>query len=93
MFQLFYELLSRFISRMIRHVSYQGTSHIHNINPALENEFALMEKMGTIIPLDQWAELWEKIAEKMKETDALNMDPKQTVLDILNMISAALRLN
>ncbi|MCP5381793.1 MAG: DNA polymerase III subunit delta' [Kordiimonadaceae bacterium] len=93
MFQLFHELLSRFISRMIRHVSYQGTSHIHNIKPALENEFALMEKLGAIIPLDQWAELWEKIAEKMKATDALNMDPKQTVLDILNMISAALRLN
>ncbi|MEZ5759264.1 MAG: DNA polymerase III subunit delta' [Emcibacteraceae bacterium] len=93
MFQLFYELLSRFISRMIRHVSYQGTSHTHNIKPALENEFELMEKLGQIIPLDQWAELWEKIAEKMKATDALNMDPKQTVLDILNMISAALRLN
>ncbi len=91
MFLLFSEMLSQFISRMIRHVSYQGTNHTHNIKEALENEFELMEELGAIIPLDQWAELWEKISEKMKATDALNMDRKQTVIDILNMISSALK--
>jgi len=91
MFLLFSEMLSQFISRMIRHVSYHGTNHTHNIKEALENEFELMEELGTIIPLDQWADLWEKISEKMMATDLLNMDKKQTVIDILNMISSALR--
>ena len=50
-----------------------------------------MEELGTIIPLDQWAELWEKISEKMKATDILNMDRNQTVIDILNMINSALK--
>ena len=91
MFLLFSEMLSQFISRMIRHVSYKGTDHTHNIKEALENEFELMEELGAIKPLDQWAELWEKISVKMKATDALNMDRKQTVIDILNMISSALK--
>lgn len=91
MFLLFSEMLSQFISRMIRHVSYKGTNHTHNIKEALENEFELMEELGTIIPLDQWAELWEKISEKMIVTDLLNMDRKQTVIDTLNMISASLK--
>lgn len=90
-FLLFSEMLSQFISRMIRHVSYQDTAHTHNIKEALTEEFKLMEELGAIIPLDQWAELWEKISEKMKATDLLNMDRKQTVIDILNMINSALK--
>ena len=91
MFLLFSEMLSQFISRLIRHVSYQGTDHTHNIKEALTEEFKLMEELGAIIPLDQWAELWEKISEKMKAADLLNMDRKQTVIDILNMINAKLK--
>lgn len=90
-FLLFSEMLSQFISRMVRHVSYLNTDHTHNIKEALTEEFNLMEELGAIIPLDQWASLWEKISEKMKVTDQLNMDRKQTVIDILNMINAALK--
>lgn len=90
-FLLFSEMLSQFISRMVRHVSYLNTDHTHNIKEALTEEFNLMEELGAIIPLDQWASLWEKISEKMKVTDQLNMDRKQTVIDILNMINTALK--
>jgi len=92
MFLLFSEILSHFISRMIRHVSYKGTVHTHNIKESLESEFELMEKLGAIIPLDQWAELWEKISLRMKEADALNMDRKQTVINILILINSALKI-
>ncbi|MBT5765606.1 MAG: DNA polymerase III subunit delta' [Kordiimonadaceae bacterium] len=90
-FLLFSEMLSQFISRMVRHVSYLNTGHTHNIKEALTEEFKLMEELGEIIPLDQWAGLWEKISEKMKVTDQLNMERKQTVIDILNMINSALK--
>lgn len=90
-FLLFSEMLSQFISRMVRHVSYLNTDHTHNIKEALTEELKLMEELGAIIPLDQWASLWEKISEKMKVTDQLNMDRKQTVIDILNMINSALK--
>ncbi|MDG1859174.1 MAG: hypothetical protein P8I94_08725, partial [Emcibacteraceae bacterium] len=90
-FHLFSEMLSQFISRMIRHVSYKGSDHTHNIKEALTEEFNLMEELGVIIPLDQWAELWEKISDKMKVCDQLNMDRKQTVIDILNMINSDLK--
>lgn len=89
-FMLFSEMLSQFINRMIRHVSYLNSDHTHHMVPALNDEFILMEKMGVIIPLDQWAELWEKISTKITATDLLNMDKKQTVLDILNMINSAM---
>lgn len=92
-FKLFSELLSHFISRMIRHVSYLNTDHTHNIKEALTEEFALMEELGTNIPLDQWAELWEKVTEKMTTAERLHMDRKQTVIDILNMINSAIRKN
>ena len=91
MFLLFSEMLSQFISRMVRHVSYKGSGHTHNIKEALTEEFKLMEELGAIIPLDQWAELWEKISVKMKAADLLNMDRKQTVIDTLNMINSALK--
>ena len=90
-FLLFSEMLSQFISRMVRHTSYLNTGHTHNIKEALTEEFDLMEELGAIIPLDQWAELWEKISEKIKVTDQLNMDRKQTVIDILNVINTALK--
>jgi len=92
MFLLFSEMLSQFISRMIRHVSYLNSNHTHNIKEALTEEFKLMEELGSIIPLDQWAELWEKISTKMVRTDLLNMDRKQTVIDILNMINFSIRV-
>ena len=92
MFLLFSEMLSHFISRMIRHVSYKGTIHTHNIKQSLENEFQLMDELGAIIPLDQWAELWEKVSVQMKEADALNMDRKQTVINILIHINSALKI-
>ena len=77
---------------MIRHVSYKGTIHTHNIKQSLENEFQLMDELGAIIPLDQWAELWEKVSVQMKEADALNMDRKQTVINILIHINSALKI-
>ena len=92
MFLLFSEMLSHFISRMIRYVSYKGTIHTHNIKQSLENEFELMDELGAIIPLDQWAELWEKVSVQMKEADALNMDRKQTVINILIHINSALKI-
>ncbi|MBT5186529.1 MAG: hypothetical protein HOM01_06965, partial [Kordiimonadaceae bacterium] len=91
MFLLFSEMLSQFITRMIRHVCYLNSDHTHNIKEALTTEFALMEQLGTNIPLDQWAELWEKTSKKIIKADLLNMDRKQTVIDIFNMISAALK--
>jgi DNA polymerase III subunit delta' len=91
-FLLFSEMLSQFINRMIRHVSYLNTDHTHRMAPALNGEFELMEQMGAIIALDQWAELWEKISQKIITTNLLNMDKKQTVIDILNMINSSLRV-
>ena len=91
-FQLFGDLLTRFINRMIRHVSFIQTQHKLRIAPALDGEFQLMERLGAIIPLDQWAELWEKISQKLAQVDHLNMDKKHTVIDIFTMINSATRV-
>lgn len=84
---LFGELLSSFINRMIRHVAALENGETSAAKAALTGELDLMVQLGQRIPLDQWAELWEKILHKMNR---VNLDRKQVILNILTLISQRL---
>lgn len=85
---LFIELLTSFISRMIRHVAALEGGHDSQVKAALTGEIELMEQLGQRLPLDQWVILWEKILDK---TGRVNLDHKQVILNILTLINQWLR--
>ncbi|VAW01659.1 hypothetical protein MNBD_ALPHA01-1197 [hydrothermal vent metagenome] len=54
------------------------------VKAVLSGELELMAQLGARLPLDQWAELWEKITRKMGR---INLDRKQVILNILTLLS------
>lgn len=88
---LFGELLTRFISRLTRHVAHLdqgGPSDASPVRPVLTGELELMAEMGRRISLDQWVDLWEKVSHKM---GLINLDRKQVVLNILTLLNQSLK--
>jgi len=83
-YTLFTELLSSFITRMIRHVAAMESSHESPVKETLAGEGELMERLGQRLALDQWVELWEKILDK---TGRINLDRRQVILNILTLIN------
>ncbi len=87
---LFGELLTSFISRMIRHAAFRG-QHAEPaespVLPVLTGELDLMIRLGRRISLDQWVDLWEKVSRKMGQ---INLDRKQVVLNILTLLNQKL---
>lgn len=83
-YALFGELLTAFISRMIRHVAALNGGKASPVREVLNGECDLMVRLGQRIELDQWAELWEKICHKM---DQINLDRKQVILNILTQMN------
>jgi len=84
---LFGELLTVFINRMIRHVAAIENDEISPVKAVLTGELDLMMQLGQRIPLDHWAELWEKVTFKMAE---INLDRKQVILNVLTMLNQKL---
>lgn len=84
---LFGELLTSFINRMIRHVAALENNETSPVKPSLTGELDLMAQLGQRLPLDQWADLWEKITHKMGR---INLDRKQVILNILTLINQRL---
>ncbi len=85
---LFGELLTAFINRMIRHVCAVQAGDISPVKPVLTGELDLMLQLGQRIPLDHWAELWEKVTHKMAQ---VNLDRKQVILNVLTLLSQNLK--
>ncbi|VAX03914.1 DNA polymerase III delta prime subunit [hydrothermal vent metagenome] len=85
---LFGELLTAFINRMIRHVTAVQSEEVSPVKPVLTGELDLMLQLGQRIPLDHWAELWEKVTHKMAQ---VNLDRKQVILNVLTLISQNLK--
>ncbi len=86
-YALFGELLTSFISRMIRHTAALEKYETSPVKPVLTDELELMTQLGQRIPLDHWAKLWEKITDKMAR---VNLDHKQVILNILTLITQRL---
>ncbi len=83
-YTLFGELLTSFINRLIRHAASLENNGESPVKAVLSGELELMAQLGARLPLDQWAELWEKITRKMSR---INLDRKQVILNILTLLS------
>ena len=57
----------------------------------LPGEGALMGRLAGGRSLDQWVEVWEKIAHLFARAAAVNLDRKQVVLSVLLTLQSAAR--
>ncbi|MBT3305371.1 MAG: DNA polymerase III subunit delta' [Alphaproteobacteria bacterium] len=55
------------------------------------SEQALMDRLGGVVGLDRWFEVWEKINRLLTRTGQINLDRKQVVLNVFLTIENAVR--
>jgi len=84
-YELFGELLGDWIARMVRAGAGGRTLEV------LPGEGALMGRLANGRSLDQWVEVWEKIAHLFARAAAVNLDRKQVVLSVLLTLQSAAR--
>lgn len=85
-YTLFTELLRWWLARMVRHnAAPKGGVEI------VPGEDNLMRRLGSSRSLDQWVEVWEKIADLFTRAASVNLDRKQTVLSALLTLQASAR--
>lgn len=84
-FELFFDLLLNWISRMVR-------GSLTTFPPEISSgEQAIMQRLTASGDLASWSALWEKINQSVAESRALNLDRKQLVLDTLFSIEDTAR--
>lgn len=84
-FDLFFDLLQNWISRMVR-------GSLTAFPPEIaRGEQEIMQRLTGSGNLASWSALWEKISQSLAEARTLNLDRKQLVLDTLFSIEETAR--
>lgn len=83
-FSLFTQFLSAWLHRMVR-----GSAKGLNCPVLFQEEGESMARLMGDSSLEQWVEVWEKVSILTRETELLNLDRKQTVLESFSLIRAA----
>ena len=76
------EMLTAWLARMIR-AGAAGTIPQDRVS----GEAALMRRLITAAPLDQWAEVWENINSLLRRADSVNLSRKQVILSIFSRLA------
>lgn len=74
------DLLTWWLARMVTVTAKDGWAQVQEIVPG---EHAIADKLCASAGLDQWVEVWEKIARLFERADAVHLDKKRTVLNAL----------
>lgn len=74
------DLLTWWLARMVTVTAKNDWAHVQEIVPG---EHAIADKLCASAGLDQWVEVWEKIARLFERADAVHLDKKRTVLNAL----------
>lgn len=85
-YTLFSELLRWWLARMVRSGAAGSTEP-----EIVAGEQGLMRRLANARSLDQWVEVWEKIADLFTRAASVNLDRKQTVLSALLTLQASAR--
>jgi DNA polymerase-3 subunit delta' len=84
------ELLTQFLARMIRLVA-RGEGEDDTASEIVTGERQAMRRLAGRRDLDQWVEVWEKIARLFAQADGLNLDRKQIVVGAFLALEGAAR--
>jgi DNA polymerase-3 subunit delta' len=85
-FELFGELLRWWLARLVR----EGINPAA-VPPVVAGEDRLMRRLTDMRGLDQWVEVWDKIAHLFTRAASINLDRKQTVLSAVLSLQATAR--
>ena len=62
----------------------------HTTPEVIPGEHALQDRLlGDGTSLDQWVEVWEKVTALLAQTDHINLDRKQVIIESFSLIEAA----
>ncbi|HYM03916.1 MAG TPA: DNA polymerase III subunit delta' [Stellaceae bacterium] len=86
-FRVMGELLGNWLARMVA----VGAGREEASNPSTPGEAIAMRRLAARRGLDQWVEVWEKIARLFAQADSLNLDRKQVVLNAFFALEEAAR--
>ena len=81
------ELLPGWVARMVA----LAAGGADGKRAALPGEAETMRRLAARRGLDQWVEVWEKIARLFAQADGLNLDRKQVVLGAFLALEGAAR--
>jgi len=79
-FRTLAELLTWWLARMVTTGARGEWAHTAEIVPG---EHAIADRLSASAGLDQWVEVWEKVARLFERADAVHLDKKRTVLNAL----------
>ena len=79
-FRTISDLLTWWLARMIAVTARSAWAQTQEIVPG---EHAIADRLCASADLDQWVEVWEKIARLFERADAVHLDKKRTVLNAL----------
>ena len=74
------DLLTWWLARMVSVEARGDWAHTTEIIPG---EHAIADKLKAMAGLDQWVEVWDKVARLFDRADAVHLDKKRTVLNAL----------
>lgn len=81
-------LLRWWLARMILAAAGSGR---HTVATMTGTEKVIMDRLGGVVSLDRWFEVWEKINRLLSKTDQINLDRKQVVLNVFLALETAVR--
>ncbi|MGC6471797.1 MAG: DNA polymerase III subunit delta' [Parvibaculales bacterium] len=83
-----FRLFSLFLSGWLHGLTRTGATGGQGI-PLFEGEVDVMQRFLSAAPLEQWIDVWEKVASLLRQSDTLNLDRKQTVIECFSAIRKA----
>lgn len=87
-FRTIADLLIWWLARMVSVEAREDWAHTPEIVPG---EHAIADKLKAAAGLDQWVEVWEKVARLFERATAVHLDKKRTVLNALLAIEQTAR--
>ena len=81
------DILSSWISRLIR----LGVGHVGDKAVAWPEESQVMHSFLAAASLDQWLEVWDNLEALFAQTDSLNLDRRQAILNAFFNLEKAVR--
>ena len=85
-FRLFTELLVWWLARFVRHAASNTT-----LTPFVAGEGELARRLAERGNLEQWVDVWEKVASFLARAEVINLDRKQVILIVFHALSETAR--
>lgn len=83
-----FRLFSLFLSSWLHLLTRTGATGGQGA-PLFEGEADVIQRFLSAASLEQWSDVWEKVAFLLRQSDALNLDRKQTVIECFSAIRKA----